>query len=102
MAEKIRIELSASINTGGGQQINTLELREPKLRDYQAFKHLRPGQSGAEMSVGDIMATAMTAAALLGGLTPGEAGDIAVADGMAIFEAVSLFFEPPRRTGPTA
>ena len=91
MDKPIEIKLTKPINTGDGE-ISTLTLREPTLKDHQAFDAVKMNEDGPEMSMGDMMQTAQLAAERLGGLTPGEAGSICIRDGVTIFTAVSAFF----------
>ena len=98
---KIDIELSSPINVGG-QEVRAISLREPKLKDCEVFDQMQFAED-AKISAGDMLRTARLAAERLGEITPGEAGDIGLADGIAIFTAVAGFFgEPPEETGPKA
>lgn len=98
----IEVKLKNPIKVGG-EETDTITIREPKCKDFAVFEHLRPGADGDQLAMGDILHTSTLLAERLGGLTPAEAGDISIADGLAIFEAASVFFgEELGMTGPEA
>ena len=99
---KVDVELSSPIKVGS-QEVRAISLREPKLKDHELFDDFPMDPDPSKMSAGKMLRLAKMAAESLGGLTPGEAGDIGLKDGLAIFTAVSVFFgEPPEETGPKA
>jgi len=100
--QKTVVKLSRPMEVDG-EQVSEITIKEPTLGNYRVLDQLQlSGDQAGGFTFGNLGSLAYHGVRELGGLTAEQAGQISLADMMAIAGAVMDFFGVSLPTGKTA